>query len=126
MRRMIGILGNRQQILAVVFILMIFFLPFSAFAEAGPPIEIPSVSAVEAIALAQKALLSIKEPTDPSYKIRHKDFILTDLKYTDYWEDKFQKDWAWYVTFRHPIANDCSVTYKITNDRKVIEERVTE
>jgi len=40
--------------------------------------------------------------------------------YTNYFNETYEKEWAWEIKFIHPVQNDHSVVYKITNDKQII------
>ncbi|MDP2910886.1 MAG: hypothetical protein Q8N76_00895 [Candidatus Omnitrophota bacterium] len=48
-----------------------------------------------------------------------RDFILIKADYINRFEDKEFSEYAWVFTFVHPIHNDHSFTFKVTNDGKI-------
>lgn len=108
-------------------LIMSAILSNNIFAEPTPfPIPKPKVTIAEAIELATNYFQKAQTRTIDTAQIKKEDFILVSAQYTNYFDNQFQSEWAWYIKFRHPVANDISVTYKVTNDKKIVEIQITE
>jgi hypothetical protein len=117
-------LSAATPLLSALAILILF--SNNTFAEPLPyPIPKPEVSVIEAIGLATNYFHKGEDLIDTA-DFKKADFILDSVIYTDYFDDKFQSEWAWYISFRHPIASDITYTYKVTEDKKIVLIRRTE
>ncbi len=106
-----------KKIIPILIAVAVIILPIKAFSDSGSPLPIPNVSATEAIHLANnyfKALLSHSE-------IKANDYILLSVEWTDHYRNNYYGEWSWVVRFVHPVHNDVSWTFKVTNKKKVIE-----
>lgn len=105
----------------IILALFILCISINIFGKAGPEIPLPVISASEAIDLASNYFYGgkTKRPDQDYFKIE--DYILISVKYTNNFNEEKQTEWAWEIKFVHPVQNDHSLTYKITNDGKVIE-----
>ena len=89
----------------------ITFLSNAAFANPGPPIPVPRIAAQEAISRADLAFRqSPAPPEDPA------GFFVRAVEYTNHGLDGATGEWAWYVTFIHPVRNDRTVVYRVGAD----------
>jgi len=59
------------------------------------------------------------------FVIKHEDILISAI-YTNYFQEKYQNEWAWRIDFTHPVQNDHSVVYKVTNQKQVIFLYATE
>lgn len=91
-----------------------------AWSKAGPPIPVPDVKAAEAIELANKHFLEKETRAVDTEVFDKSDYILVLARYTNLFDGKRGKTWAWQIRFVHPVQNDHAVEYKVTGDRKVI------
>ncbi len=122
--------------------LLLLGIAWNAFAEPGPPMLKPNISLSEASQLA-KDYFSANTKEDEYFKIEDYFVISGEYKYfgdiykrTEGWLadgsnnkeylEKVNDYWAWEIRIIHPIANDISITYKITNSKQVIELGRTE
>ena len=122
-----------RRILAVGIAFVLILTCSHAFAEAGPPIPVPKVSIDRALELSRAAL---KEDFADSDAFKSKDMIVLSVLYknyakeSEYYDDyakmkekafleKYRAQWAWEIVFVHPVANDISYTYKVSQDGKV-------
>jgi hypothetical protein len=99
-------------------LVLVFFT--TVFAKSGPPIPIPQVSITEAITLAQDYFSNEEKRIVDVELFKRKDYLLYSVRYTSNFNGELDKEWAWEVKFIHPLQNDHSVAYKVTNDRKII------
>jgi len=53
-------------------------------------------------------------------------YILISAIYTNYFQEKYESEWAWRIDFTHPAQNDHSVAYKVTNQKQAIFLYATE
>ncbi len=92
------------------------FLATAAVANPGPPIPVPQIAAQEAIALAEREFRqSPAPPEDPA------GFFVQSVEYTDRGPDGAATgEWAWHVTFVHPVRNDRSVVFRVGSDGRVV------
>ena len=105
-----------KKIIAVI-ILFVLVLNLNAFADRGAPIPIPKYSVTEATKIAQEFFYQ----NFPYAVLDSKDFILTDAVYTKYAkhaDGNELPDWAWVITFTHPIVNDHSFKCSVDNNGK--------
>ena len=115
-----------KNIIFVISFFLILNITTSDFSDAGPPIPIPKISINEACSIAMNYFYSKENRfIDPKY-FKGKDYILISANYTNHFNDKFEKIWAWKIVFVHPVQNDHSVAYKITDDKKVVFLYATE
>jgi len=110
------------------FITLFFILVIIAnvFSEAGPPIPNPKITVTEAIEIAKNYFYFGKSSVIDSEYFKIEDYILLSAQYTNYFMEEYQNEWAWKIRFVHPIQNDHSVTYKVTNNGEIFEQEVTE
>ncbi len=108
------------RFLALTIALAVLLVSTAARPKAGPPIPVPKVSVTEAIELATKHFLNKESRVIDAGTFKKSEYILTLAQYTSRFGGKRQKTWAWKIRFVHPVANDHSVEYKVTGDRKVI------
>ncbi|MFC1743530.1 hypothetical protein ACFL35_05995 [Candidatus Riflebacteria bacterium] len=107
-------------------ILMLVFATTFTIAKSGSPIPVPRISIIEAISLATGYFRSGKTKLiDPEYA-KIEEYILISAQYTKRFDNNLTNNWAWKIRFVHPVINDHSVTYKVTDDRKIVEISVTE
>ena len=92
----------------------------AAWSKSGSPIPVPKVTVTEAIELATKYFLEKETRAVDTKDFKKSEYTLTLAQYTSRFGGKRQKTWAWKIRFVHPVANDHSVEYKVTGDRKVI------
>ena len=112
-----------KKLIVVLFLLCI---SINVFADAGPPIPIPQITLKKAVELAEKNFYEKwKNVIDGDY-FQIEDYIIQKIEYTKYFREEERNEWAWYIRFVHPVANDHSVTYKITNSGEVYEQEFTE
>lgn len=108
-----------RNILRVFFILLTGLIAFSAFADAGPPLPLPEISLTEAVELAKDHFV-VKETRNNDGEVFKKDeYILISANYTNYFQEKYEKEWAWRIEFTHPAQNDHSVVYKVSNQNRL-------
>ena len=94
---------------------VIGFLSATAIANPGPPIPVPRVAAQEAISLAERAFRqSPAPPENPA------GFFVRAVEYTNRGLDGATGEWAWYVTFIHPVRNDRTVVYRVGADGRAV------
>ena len=92
------------------------FLSTVAIANPGPPIPVPSIAAEEAISLAVQAFR--QAPAPPENPVG---FFVQSVEYADRGADgAATAEWAWYVTFIHPIRNDRTVVYRVSADGRAV------
>ncbi|MFZ2356858.1 MAG: hypothetical protein WAW67_03420 [Candidatus Omnitrophota bacterium] len=121
----------------IILALLLLGIAWNAFAEPGPPIPKPNISLSEASQLA-KDYFAANMKEDKYFKIEDYFVIFGEYKYfgdiykrTEGWSadgsnnkeylEKAKDYWAWEIRIIHPIANDISITYKITNSKQIIE-----
>ncbi|MBN1522775.1 MAG: hypothetical protein JW928_09620 [Candidatus Aureabacteria bacterium] len=102
----------------LIVLLVLLVLPIVVYSAKGPEIPISNVTLEEAIEIAKDAFEEYK--TKKNNEAFYSPFIITKVIYTDYFEEHPKSEWAWYVKFVHPIQNDCTYTFKITDDKKVV------
>lgn len=90
------------------------------WSKSGSPIPLPKVKVTEAIELATKHFLDKETRVFDTKEFKKSEYILTLAQYTSSFGGKRGKTWAWKIRFVHPVANDHSVEYKVTGDRKVV------
>lgn len=92
------------------------FLSAVALANPGAAIPVPRIAAQEAIALAERAFRqSPAPPEDPV------GFFVRSVEYTDRGPDGAATgDWAWHVTFVHPVRNDRTLVYRVGADGRAV------
>ncbi len=104
----------------IIIFLCLFIIPVVILAKSGPPIPVPKLSISEAIDMAGRYLC------DSEYRLKDTDlfpkseYIIISAEYTNYSNQEYQKDWFWKIKFVHPVQNDHSIIYKVTNDKKVV------
>jgi len=92
-----------KNILSILAILNMGFIPCNTFADAGPAIPVPEILVAE----------GVKETRDIDGNVIRKDeYILISATYTNYFQEKYEEEWAWRIEFIHPVQNDHSVVYK--------------
>ena len=82
-----------KNILSISVILSMGFISCNAFADAEPPNPVSEISLTEAVESAS---------------------------YTNYFQERYEKESAWRIEFTHPVQNDHSVVYKVTNQKQLI------
>lgn len=115
-----------KRILPLIVTLLILFIYSDAFAKAGPPIPVPGISISEAIDIAEEYFYNKETRMVDSDYFKVEDYILISAQYTNYIDEEYQKDWSWIIKFIHPVQNDHSVVYKVTNDKEIILLYVSE
>lgn len=98
----------------------------SVYAKSGPPIPAPELSISEAINLAKKHFSNKQTRLNDESEFKKEEYILVSAKYQNYFRDQKQPEWAWYISFVHPLANDHTITYKISNENSVYLIEMTE
>jgi hypothetical protein len=96
--------------------LLVLLSAGAAWSKAGAPIPVPEVKIAEAIELATKYFLDKETRVFDAKEFKKSEYIITLVQYTR----GFKKAWAWKIRFVHPVANDHSVEYRVTADRKVV------
>lgn len=109
-----------KKILPLIVILFILSICSNAFAKAGPPIPVPAISMSEAIDIAVEYFYNKEIGVIDGDYFKVEDYILISSQYTNYINEEYQKEWAWVITFIHPVQNDHSVVYKVTNNKEII------
>jgi len=108
----------------VILALFLIGIVCNVFAEAGPPIPKPSISLSEASKLVMDYFRA--HTIDDGY-FKIEDYFVTSGEYKSFEDiDTKLEDWAWEIKIIHPVANDISATYKITNSKQIIELEATE
>lgn len=115
-----------KNILRVFSILFTSLVPFSAIADAGPPIPVPEISLTEAVELTKDYFVSKETRNIDGKDFKKNEYILISAIYSNYFQEKYEKEWAWRIKFTHPVQNDHSVVYKVTNQKQVIFIYATE
>jgi hypothetical protein len=92
------------------------FFAAVAVANPSPPIPVPRITAEKAIALAEEAFRqSIAPVEDPA------GFFVQSVEYTDQGAGGASTgEWAWHVTFLHPVRNDRSVVFRVGADGRAV------
>jgi len=116
---------KKKTIFSIFLILLLLSLSSKVFAKAGPPIPKPQISIVEAIKIAEDYFYSGKSSVIDNVSYKIKEYILVSVEYTTYFMEEHQREWAWKIRFVHPIANDNSITFKVTSDGKIFEQEIT-
>ena len=98
---------------------MVLIFSTTVFAKAGPPIPVPQISITEAITIAQNYFYNEENRIVDAEFFKPKDYLLYSVQYTNNFNSGVDKDWAWKIEFIHPLQNDHSVAYKVTNDGKI-------
>lgn len=96
------------------------FISALVFAKSGPPIPAPQVTAIEAITIAQDFFYNKEIRIIDGGIFKLKDYVLISAQYTNDFNNHADEEWGWRIKFQHPIQNDHSLLYKITNDRKIV------
>jgi len=104
----------------IAVLLTLLIVPVYAFAKSGPAIPAPKLSISEAASVAGKYFYEKETRAYDSSFFKKSEYIIVSAEYTNYFGGKHQPEWAWKIRFIHPVQNDHSVTYKVTNDRQVI------
>ena len=86
-----------------------------AASKSGAPIPVPKVKITDAIELATSYFLNKETRAIDTGEFKKSEYIITLVQYT-----RGSGGWAWKIRFVHPVANDHSVEYRVTGDRKVI------
>lgn len=90
------------------------FVATIAVANPGPPIPVPAIAAGQAIALAEQAFRQAPVPVeDPG------GFFVQSVEYTNQ-DGATTGDWAWRVTFIHPLHNDRTVVFRVGADGRAV------
>jgi hypothetical protein len=108
------------RFLAIITALAVLFSVAAVWSKAGPAIPLPQVKVAEAIELATKYFLDKETRVFDIKEFKKSEYILTLAQYTRSFGEKRGNTWAWKIRFVHPVANDHSVEYKVTGDRKVV------
>lgn len=106
-----------KKIICIFFLFYLSILPINLFAKPGPPIPKPSISIHKAIKIAKHYFNKKEKNLFDTDFWKKEEFIITSVKYTKYFMEKPQKEWAWIIEFRHPVINDHSFTYKIKDNK---------
>jgi len=96
------------------FAFLLIFFAVGAHSKPGPEVPLPKLSHQEAFEIAHAHLQSEKYIHDKTHFLA-KEYILMSLQYV-----KNQGSWVWQIRFAHPVANDHSVTFKVSQAGKVI------
>jgi len=114
------------KISTLILILSILFLFGNGLAKSGSPIPVPKVSISEAIDIATKYFYNKETRVIDGDCFKVKDYILISAQYTNYFNEKYEKEWAWKIEFVHPVQNDHSLLYKVRNNKEIIFLYATE
>lgn len=115
-----------RNILRVIVILLTALVPFGAYTDAGPPIPVPEISLTGAVESARDYFVVKETRNIDGEDFKKDEYILISAGYTNYFQEKYEKEWAWRIEFIHPVQNDHSVVYKVTNQQRVIFLYATE
>lgn len=87
-----------------------------AIAYPGLPMPVPRVPADEAISLAARTFRLAAAPADDrdTYFVRSVEYAARSV------DGSGAADWAWYVTFIHPVHNDRTVVYRVGADGRAV------
>jgi hypothetical protein len=98
--------------------------PFSA------RIPVPKVTISEAVDLVTKRLRSGEVKFIDAEVAKPSEYIVMSAEYTTRFDDKKETGWVWKVRIVHPVHNDHSIIFRVTNDEKVTaiggSERLTD
>lgn len=108
---------NYRKLIIILFLLAI---PSGLFAKSGPSIPTPKLSITEAISVANKYFYNKETRLKDSDSFKKSEYIIISAEYANYFKETRQKEWAWKITFIHPVQTDHSVVYKVTDDKQVI------
>jgi len=104
----------------IFFLLFLITIPTNLFAKSGPPIPVPRLSISEAVDIAQQYFYNKEARIADRDYFKISDYILISAEYTNRFEESKEKEWAWKIIFIHPVQNDHSVVYKVTDDKQII------
>ena len=110
----------------LIVLLFILLTWSNVFAKSSPPIPVPEISISEAIDIAEEYFYNKETRVVDSDYFKVENYILISAQYTNYIDEEYQEDWYWIIKFIHPIQNDHSVVYKVTNDKEIILLYVSE
>ena len=113
-------------LIAFIVLINTFFMSSFVIAKSGPSIPISKISATEAINIAKSYFYNQENRAINTDHYKIADYILISVSYTNYFNGAYEKEWAWKIKFVHPIQNDHSVVYKVTNDKQLIFLYATE
>jgi hypothetical protein len=96
-------------------------LSTAVFAGKSKLIEmpVPQVSITEAITLAQNYFYGEDKPFINAGFSKKEDYLLDSARYTTIFNGERDEEFAWEVEFTNRFDSSISVTYKVTNDKKV-------
>ena len=114
------------KILTFILILFSLFLFGNALAKSASPIPVPKVSISEAVEIAKEYFYNKETRVIDGDYFKVKDYILISAQYTNYFNEKYEKEWAWKIKFVHPVQNDHSLLYKVRNNKEIIFLYATE
>lgn len=109
-----------RRFLLLITLVVVVFTSTVVLAKSSSPILNPQISAIEAIIIAQEFFYNKETRIIDGETFKLKDYVLISARYTNNFDDKTDKEWGWKIEFLHPVQNDHSLLYKITNDKKVI------
>lgn len=115
-----------KKISGIILILSIMFVFSTGWAKSGTPIPVPGLSISEAVKIAQEYFYKKETRVIDGEHFKVKDYILISAQYTNYFNEKYEKEWAWKIEFVHPVQNDHSVIYKVRNNKEIIFLYATE
>ena len=110
----------------LILVLFLICIATNVFAKAGLEMPTPKISATEAITLASNYFYDGKTEVIDGNDFKIEEYILISAEYTNDFNSENQKEWAWKIIFVHPLANDHTITYKITNDKNITEIYISE
>ena len=103
--------------------LLLLNLNQAVMADVGLPIPEPAHSLTQAVQIVdahfRKNFPDGKRFTE-SKDFKIKDFFVTKVQYTQVFDEKKLKEWAWAITFQHPIQNDNSFTFQLSRKGEVL------
>lgn len=106
-----------------LFTFLIIFISLTVNAKAGPPIPLPKQEIIEAVKIVKihfcKTFLKVKK-VEKSKDFMAKDYLVTSIKYTKYFNEKKFKDYSWVIVLTHPISNDHSFTYQLKPNGNIV------
>ncbi|MBP7216381.1 MAG: hypothetical protein KBA46_03745 [Candidatus Omnitrophica bacterium] len=103
----------------LMFLIAIVLIPAHLLGKSGNPIPASRISIIEAITIAQAHFSEETRLIDQDY-VKKSEYVLVCAEYTNRFNEDIEPVWAWKIRFVHPIYNDHSLVYKVTNDRQVI------
>tara|TARA_Y100000031_G_scaffold72626_1_gene80216 strand:- start:456 stop:806 length:351 start_codon:yes stop_codon:yes gene_type:complete len=109
-----------KHMLIIILIILTFSTPLNISAKAGQPIPQPKILIIEAIEITKEHFYNEETQLLDGDYFKIADYILISAQYTNCFNEKYQEEWAWKIKFVHPIQNDHSVVYKVTNNKEII------